>query len=100
MKYGLNNTIWERINTVFAAFPEIESAVLYGSRAMGKQRPSSDIDIALHGIGLDLHTVNRISLALDELDLPYLFDLSVYDQIDNESLRGHILRVGVPIYKR
>jgi len=35
MKYGLTETTVEKISSVFARFPEIEKAILYGPRAKG-----------------------------------------------------------------
>jgi len=35
---------------------------------------------------------------LDELLLPYTFDLSLWHQIDNEKLKDHIERVGELLY--
>lgn len=100
MRYGLKDEIWKEIFYVLGQFPGVHSAVLYGSRAMGKERPASDIDITLLGDGLDLQTLHHIATALDDLDLPYQFDISAYDQIENESLRDHIARVGIPVYER
>lgn len=82
---------------VFAEFAEVQKAILYGSRALGRYRPGSDIDLTLVG-PLDLQTLNRISLALDDLLLPYVIDLSIFSQIDNDRLREHIERVGVEFY--
>ncbi len=41
MKYGLTETAIEKISSVFARFPEIEKAVLYGSRAKGNFKTGS-----------------------------------------------------------
>ncbi|MGE5353661.1 MAG: nucleotidyltransferase domain-containing protein [Syntrophothermus sp.] len=49
MKFGLDENIIEQIKSVFASFPEIEGAVLYGSRAKGNFKNGSDIDITLMG---------------------------------------------------
>lgn len=83
---------------VFFNFPVVEEVVLYGSRAMGNFRNGSDIDITLKGVGLNLHVLNGISLVLDDLMLPYTFDISIYDHIDNEELISHIERKGVVFY--
>lgn len=37
---------------------------------------------------------------LDDLLLPYTFDLSMFEYIDNEALKQHIARVGVMLYVR
>lgn len=94
---GLTTGQRRAIGEVLARFPQVESAVLYGSRAMGRYRPGSDIDLTLKGT-IDLATLNRIALALDDLMLPLTFDLSVWEDIDNPALREHIQRVGVLLY--
>lgn len=96
---GLKPGQRQAICRVLAGFPEVEKAILYGSRAMGRYRPASDIDLTLVG-GIDLGTLNRISLALDDLLLPFEIDLSVYGQIDDEKLREHIQRVGSEFYRK
>jgi predicted nucleotidyltransferase len=50
----------ERIQGVLEQFPEVEKALLYGSRAKGTYRPGSDIDLTLCGSGLGLTQLARI----------------------------------------
>lgn len=100
MRFGLKEKTIQKIQNVFAAFPEVDEAVLYGSRAKGNYRPGSDIDLTLKGDNLNLPVLNKISLQLDDLLLPYTFDLSVYRHLDNSALIDHISRVGVSFYKR
>jgi len=100
MKFGLKDDVVNNINAVFAEFPEVEEAVLYGSRAKGNYKPGSDIDLTLKGEGLDLRKLNAIELKLEDLLLPYTFDLSAFHQIDNPKLVEHINRVGIAFYKK
>ncbi len=100
MPYGLTDEILSRISGVFACHPEIEKAILYGSRAKGNYRTGSDIDLTLTGDNLTLTVLNRVDYELDELLLPYSFDLSILEQIDNVRLQEHIDRVGEIIYRR
>jgi predicted nucleotidyltransferase len=65
MKYGLSDAVVEKLCGVLAQFPEVERAVLYGSRAQGNYKVGSDID------------------------------LSVFAELDNADLREHIERVGL-----
>jgi hypothetical protein len=67
---------------------------------MGNYRKGSDIDITLKGEGLNLHTLNSISLDLDNLMLPYTFDISIFDHIDNQELIDHAGRRGTVLYSR
>lgn len=100
MKFGLDENIIEQIRAVFASFPEIEEAILYGSRAKGNFKNGSDIDLTLKGENISYNTFNNISLSLDDLMLPYMIDLSIYKQIDNPSLVDHIERVGICFYRK
>jgi type I restriction enzyme S subunit len=53
---------------------------------------------SLLGKQLTLKTVYALEEALDELYLPYTFDISIFTQIDNDDLIKHILRVGKTFY--
>jgi predicted nucleotidyltransferase len=100
MEYGLTPENIKEINRVFGKFEEVEEAVLYGSRAKGNYKPGSDIDIALKGKKINLRLLNKMDIDLDELLLPYTFDMSIYDHISNQDLRDHIQRVGKVLYKK
>ncbi len=99
MNDGLKVAERQAIRRVFADYPQIKVAWLYGSRALGRHRPGSDIDLSLSG-ELDLKLLNRISNALDDLLLPYEIDLSAFEQIENTVLREHIERVGQVFYRK
>ena len=75
-----------------------KKAILYGSRAMGNNRPASDIDLTLVAPGWTLTELFRLETELDDLLLPYTIDLSLLHRIDNAELRAHIDRVGVTFY--
>jgi len=98
MKYGLRKDIIEKINMVFADFHLVDEVVIYGSRAKGNFKNGSDIDLSLKGDKLSLKELNKISHVLDDLLLPYTFDLSIYHNIDNPDLSEHISRVGKLLY--
>lgn len=96
---GLSAYEIELISSVLVKFPEISTALLYGSRAKGTFAPHSDIDLALTGIENDLKA-QAVADELDMLPLPYKFDVKAYAVIQNPSLKEHIDRVGIVIYKR
>ena len=100
MNHGLSEPAEERIRGVLAHFPEVEKAVLYGSRAKGTHRPGSDIDLTLYGSGLGQSLLARIDEELDDLLLPYQMDLSLFASLTHPALLDHIRRVGVVLYKR
>ena len=100
MTFGLAENIIHDIKNIFPGFPEVEEVILYGSRAKGNYKTGSDVDLTLLGDKLNLSIVNKISLQLDDLYLPYTFDLSIFNQIDNPGLIDHIKRVGISLYKK
>lgn len=82
-------------------FPEIEKAILFGSRAKGNYKTGSDVDIAIYGERVTYTTAVRLSSMLnEELPLPYFFDILDYAAIGEPRLRDHIDRVGVLIFQR
>ena len=98
--YGLNATVIQKIQTVFAHYPSIETALLYGSRAMGTYHNGSDIDLTFLGKTLTADVLYRLDDELDDLLLAYSFDLSLHQEIDNPSLLDHIQRVGRVFYQK
>ncbi|HTO02875.1 MAG TPA: nucleotidyltransferase domain-containing protein [Opitutus sp.] len=98
-KHGLPAKTVEQITRALARFPEVEKAVLFGSRAKGTHKPGSDIDLSLVGDALDWRTVGKIYDALDDLLLPYRFSLIVFDQNTDPDVAAHIARVGVLLFE-
>ena len=99
--FGLSVDALRKIREAFAGFPQIEKVVIYGSRAKGNHRKGSDIDITLIGKNLTLeNTIYPLTSALDDLYLPYTFDISIFNQLDEPEFIDHILRVGKTFYER
>ena len=96
--YNLQPKTQKKIASVLKQYPQVEQAILYGSRAKGTSKLGSDIDLTLKGKDLDLHVLNRISRDLDDLLLPYNIDLSIYHRIKDQDVLDHIHRVGKEIY--
>jgi predicted nucleotidyltransferase len=85
---------------VLAAHPAVEQAILYGSRALGRHRPASDIDLTLLGPDLSSTVLARIDAELDDLLLPWLIDLSCHACLRHPALLAHIERDGLVLYER
>jgi predicted nucleotidyltransferase len=97
---GLPETAITAIQKVLAAHPEVEQAILYGSRALGRQRPASDIDLTLIGSGISATSLARIDADLDDLLLSWVIDLSCLGSIGHPALLAHIERSGQVLYQR
>ncbi|GHU47690.1 DNA polymerase [Spirochaetia bacterium] len=101
MKYGLSDYTLQTLDALFKKHSGIKRVTVYGSRAKGTYHPGSDIDITLHTDETFtyndlLHLANEV----DDSDMPYFVDISVYDKLQNMDLKEHIQRIGKPLYVR
>ena len=99
MEHGLSDRTLTTLDSIFRKYPGIKQAILYGSRAKGKFREGSDIDLTLRTDNTFTHTdLLRIAGDFDDSDMPYFVDISVYDELSNPDLKAHIDRVGKVIF--
>ena len=98
--YGMTDDELNLLYSLFARQKQIEQVILYGSRAKGTNKPFSDVDITLLGIGLNRSHLNRLMADIDESSLPYLFDISLFDKLTNPDLIKQIEQTGVILYQR
>ncbi|MCI4443093.1 MAG: nucleotidyltransferase domain-containing protein [Lentimicrobium sp.] len=100
MEFGLNQETIDKINSVFEKHPEIDKVIIYGSRAKGNYRAGSDIDLTLIGNDLEYDLAGTIDSEIDDLNTPYLLDISIFERLNSPSLKEHINRVGKVFYKK
>ena len=97
---GLKGEHRSAIIDVIAANDRVERAVLFGSRAMGTNTVTSDVDIALYGDSLTLTDQARLAGAIGDIPMAQSVELVLYDSIDNPAFREHIQTHGVEWYRR
>ena len=90
----------DKIVHVLSACTKVEEVILFGSRAKGTNRESSDWDLALKGSELFHSDVLKMQVQIEELWLPSAVDLVVYNSIQNSALKEHIERVGIVVWNR
>jgi len=98
--FGLGEYVMASIRDVFAAHPEVDEVVLYGSRAKGNYKVGSDIDLTMKGEAVDFSLLSTISQELYDLPIPYTVDLSIFSNISNANLVEHIERAGKLFYRK
>jgi predicted nucleotidyltransferase len=86
------------VRGVFGRHPRVSAAILFGSRAKGTHLPQSDVDLVVAGDVTPLEA-EAIAGELDELPLPYRFEVQPLARITHRPLREHIDRVGICIYQ-
>lgn len=99
-RFGLKEATIEKIIAVFSQYFNIQKVLLYGSRAKGNYRNGSDIDLTLIGENISYSQLSKLDIQIDNLLLPYCFDISIFKDIDNLDLIDQINRVGVVFYER
>ena len=100
MSDGLKDRHRAAIVASIAANDKLERAVLFGSRAMGTNTTTSDIDIALFGNRLTLTDRARLRAAIDKIPMAQSIDLVLHRSIDDPALLRHIRTHGVEWYRR
>lgn len=97
---GLNELTINKINIIFAKYPNILKVILYGSRAKGNFKNGSDIDLTIESDDLSFENLLQIENEIDDLLLPYSVDLSLKKDLDHKDLIEHIERVGVVFFEK
>ena len=75
----------------------VDSIVLFGSRAKGTFKPGSDIDICIDGDSIQYDDLLRFQLKYDELFLPWKLDLVAKKMVKEPALLDHIKLVGISL---
>lgn len=95
---GLTPKELEILQNVFKKFDDIKEVILFGSRALGTHKTASDIDLAIKG-NVNINTLSKLKYTLEEdTNLPYFFDVVIYDNLENMELKKHIDEFGKVIY--
>ena len=100
MNFGLSEKTINKINSVFEKHLEIDEVIIYGSRAKGNFREGSDIDITLKGKTISYTILSKINQEIDDLNTPYLFDISVFETLESKDFIDHVNRVGKTFYRK
>lgn len=100
MDNGIEDRYMGELRQILSSIPEIEEAVLYGSRARGDYHRASDIDLSLKGENLTSRQLNLLRDKLYLSRIPYFFDTNIFSQLKNDTFIQNILRDGKVIYRR
>lgn len=98
---GLSDKELSTLREVFTKFDTIEEIILFGSRARGTHQKASDVDLAIKGKNIDLDTLAKLTYTLEEeTNLPYFFDVVIYEKITNDALKKAIDEGGKIMYSK
>jgi predicted nucleotidyltransferase len=98
--YGLTPRQLSLIKEILAPFAgHLDRVVLFGSRALGAYRPSSDIDLALYG-PIEEKEVDRLFTLFMESSLPVRVDVVSHAALQPSALRRNIDLTGVTLFEK
>ena len=97
--FGLYPNSYKQILSIFQKHENIEKVIIYGSRAKGNYKEGSDIDFTLFG-NLNYDDILKLKHEFEESTIPYLIDISIFNDLESESLIDHINRVGKIFYEK
>lgn len=90
--YGISSQQWKVIFSIFLRYKDLINWIkLFGSRARGDSRVTSDVDLA---VSVKDGAMLSLTEAFEESNLPYTFDIIDYDRQSNENLKKEIDRDG------
>ncbi|MGL5355014.1 MAG: nucleotidyltransferase family protein [Cetobacterium sp.] len=95
MKFGLTERELDEIKIIYHLFPEIEKIIIFGSRARGDFRRTSDIDIAL--IGNVEKIIYKIRDYFDESRIIYTVDVVDFSKIESSAFKEDIEKEGIEL---
>jgi len=100
MKFGLPSQFLDLVISFGNTNPKVEQIILYGSRATGRYRNGSDVDLALVGSQLTIDDIIQFEKQLETLDILNKFDVLIFDKISSPELKELILTSGIELYSR
>ncbi len=100
LKFGLNQKQLQLILDTIVSFSEIEKVFIFGSRSTDTNRQGSDVDLAISGKQLTPAILNTFASGLDDLPLPFMFDVVDYNKIQNDNLKKNIDTKGKLLFER
>ena len=71
---GIPQADSQQLLKLISTHKSVEKIMIYGSRALGRQRAGSDIDLFLVAPSMNLRELLELGAALDDLLLPWRID--------------------------
>ncbi|MGI2324357.1 MULTISPECIES: nucleotidyltransferase family protein [unclassified Methylococcus] len=98
--FGLSAEALEIVRGILnTAGDRIERVAVFGSRAAGRYKPNSDLDLVLYGSADDA-VCDRLWTLFQESSLPFSVDIKSYGDIQHPPLRAHIDQTARTLFVR
>jgi predicted nucleotidyltransferase len=97
--FGLKKDLTDKIVSLILEYKKLEKIVIYGSRARGDFKKSSDIDIAIFAKDWTSSDTNIVKNTLDDfIKTPLKIDVVNFYRIQKAGLKNKILKEGKVLY--
>lgn len=90
--FGVSVQSLRQLRALFDATPDLDRVWIFGSRATGKARVNSDIDIAFDAPRMSAEAARELVLAIEGLPTLYRIDAVHWQGIHDATLRSEIER--------
>ncbi|MBU8906561.1 HI0074 family nucleotidyltransferase substrate-binding subunit [Desertibacillus haloalkaliphilus] len=98
-RYGLSKATFYKIINLFKEYKEsVEEVILFGSRARGDYKETSDIDLAIKFRRNNNEQLYQMKDDLSRENIIYTFDIIDYDKVSNMKLKSYIDKEGKTIF--
>lgn len=94
------HNVMQELEKIFNKYSDIDKVVLFGSRARGDYKSTSDIDLCIFGNSLSKRDRYSILDDIDEIETFYSFDVVFFDELDEEQIKESVLGDMKKIYGR
>lgn len=94
---GLTDQELSQLQSALGTIKGLEKAVVFGSRATGKHKAQSDVDIALYGDGVGFGAIFDLEDTLYDAGFPHELDILLVSIIQDERLKAAIERTAVVV---
>lgn len=85
------------LKAALAGFPEVRHAWVFGSRAVGRARRASDIDLAIEAPGLPNTCWQALLDALEQAPVIYHLDIVRFDTLHDPIIKAAIEQQRTPL---
>ena len=95
----LEEKILKEIQNICTKHKNVEKVILFGSRAIDREKYNSDIDLAIVG-EFDFLFCERLKEEFENMPTLLKFDVADYNSITNQELISDINKYGKVIYSK
>ena len=82
---GINRELYNALVRIFLKYKKIDKVVMYGSRARGSFKKTSDCDICIYG--LEKTELSKLKDEIENVKTVLKFDVLIYENVKREELK-------------